>query len=215
MSKSLRLIRLKHYYRQEGLFSTIYRIFQKIKEFFFQKPEILFFVDLAKLENEECAISHNFRIEYLKSEDEILREDLIVIFENIDEEIMRYFMEERFSQGALLWLVKVNGTPVGYVWSIERKTIRPHYFPLTANDVHLFDNLIFEKYRGQSINSVLIKYVLNELKRNGMVRAFIETKITNTSEIRSLAKTGFKKFALARIYQTKKNSIVFWSNNYV
>jgi len=211
MSRRLRLIRFKHYYRRKGLINTIHRIFQKIKDLPFRKPEILFFVDLAKLENKERTIPNNFRIECLKSEDEIFRDDLIVIFENIGEEIMRYFMEERFSQGALLWVVKVDGTPAGYIWSIERRTIRPHYFPLTADDVHLFDNLIFEKFRGRSINSVLINYVLTELKRDGLVRAFIETNITNTPEIRSLEKTNFKEFGLARKCHVGERNFVIWS----
>lgn len=211
MSKSLWLIRLKHYYSKEGLIRTIYRVFQKTKEFFFKKPDVLFFVDLETLEDEECAIPHNFKVECLKSEDEILRGDLTVMYENIDKDIIKYFMEERFSQGALLWLIKVDGTPVGYVWSIERSTIRPHYFPSTVNDVHFFDNLIFEKYRGRSINSALIKYVLNELKRNGIVRAFIETNITNNSEISSLSKTAFQKFGLARKIHIGRYNFVIWS----
>jgi GNAT superfamily N-acetyltransferase len=211
MRKRLQFIRFKHYYRRKGLINTIRRIFQKIKDLSCRKPEILFFVDLAKLENEECTNSNNFRVECFKSEDEIIREDLIVLFENIDEEIMRYFMEERFGQGALLWLVKVDGTPAGYVWSIEGRTIRPHYFPLTADDVHLFDNLIFDKFRGRSINSLLINYVLTELKRDGLVRAFIETNITNTSEIRSLSKARFQKFCLARKRHVGERNFVIWS----
>jgi len=211
MSRRLRLIRFKHYYRRKGLINTIHRIFQKIKDLPFWKPEILFFVDLAKLENKERTIPNNFRIECLKSEDEIFREDLVVIFKNISEEIMRYFMEERFSQGAFLWLIKVDGAPAGYIWSIERRTIRPHYFPLTADDVHLFDNLIFEKFRGRSINSVLINYVLTELKRDGLVRAFIETNITNTSEIRSLSKAGFQKYGLSRKCHVGERNFVIWS----
>lgn len=207
----MRILRFMHYYRSKGAIMTICRPFQKIRESLFRKPDIVFFVDLPRLENEEYSLPANFSVKCLRSEAELTPQHLNTLFDHIGEKICRYHMEERFSQGALFWLVEVDGRLAGYVWSSEGRTIRSHYFPLTNKDAHLFDNLIFEELRGQGINPVLINYVLTELTRNGLVRAFIETNITNTPEIRSLSKTGFQKFGLARKCHVGERNFVIWS----
>jgi ribosomal protein S18 acetylase RimI-like enzyme len=180
-------------------------------ELFFQKPNILFFVDLPGFRNEKNIIPTNFGVECVRSEVEISMQDLKVLFEHIDEKIFRHQMEERFGKGSLLWLVKINGMLTGYIWSIQGRTIQPHYLPLTSKDVHLYDNFIFEEFRGRNINPALVNYVLAKLREKDMARAFIETNVANTAEIRSLAKTGFETYGLARKYHTWGHCFVIWS----
>jgi hypothetical protein len=43
---------------------------------------------------------------------------------------------------------------VGYTWTLSGRTLQPYCFPLTARDVHIFDDLIFPPYRGRSLNSI-------------------------------------------------------------
>jgi len=211
MGRHFLFTRFIRYYRRKGIINTIRRVFQKIRELLFRKPDILFFADLPRLKNEEYVLPANFGVEFVRSEAEVSRQELNILCEHIGEKIFRYQMEERFSKGALLWLVKVDGMLAGCIWSIARRTIQPHYFPMTDKDVHLFDNFIFEELRGRGINTVLINHVIDELKKKGLLRAFIETNITNKREIRSLAKTDFQKFGLGRKYHTRGYCVVIWS----
>ena len=211
MSKRFLYIRCIRYYKQNGIISSFRRLLQKIVELFFQKPNILFFVDLAGFKSEKYVIPASFDVECVRSEVEISMQDLKVLFEHIDEKIFRHQMEERFGKGSLLWLVKTNGMLAGYIWSIQGRTIQPHYHPLTSKDVHLFDNFIFKEFRGRNINPALVNYVLAKLREKDMARAFIETNVANTPEIRSLSKTGFEKYGLARKYPVCGHCFVIWS----
>jgi GNAT superfamily N-acetyltransferase len=204
-------MRFIRYYKRNGIIGTAHRFLQKVGRLFFPKPDVLFYVDLHGLNNEQSVLSDEFSIDCIKSQAEISKQDLDVLFENIGEKIFIHQVEERFGNGALLWLVKVNGTLAGHIWSIQGKTIQPHFLPLTDKDVHLFDDFIFEEFRGRGVNRVLVNYVLDRQKKENMTRAFIETKLTNKPEIRSLAKTSFKKFGLARKYHAFGRCFVVWS----
>lgn len=190
--------RFVRYYKSKGLTRTICRSVQKLRESVFRSPQVLFYADLTKMIGEGFILPANFTIECYESEEGIPKQDHSVILDRVCEKVMRYHMKERFSKGASLWLVKVHGTLAGYIWTIKGTTVEPHFYPLMVDDVHFFNDLIFEEFRGRSINSVLINYVLSELKKKGLVRAFIETTLTNSSEIRSLAKTNFRKYGLAK-----------------
>ena len=93
----------------------------------------------------------------------------------------------------MLWLVKVSGVLAGYIWTIRGATINPDVRTLTHDEVSFFDNMIFENFRGRGINPILINYVLSEMQKQKCVRAFIGTKVTNVSEIKSLEKNGFSQ----------------------
>lgn len=209
MSKRFLFIRFIRYYRRKGVINTAHRLLQKIMESFLQKPDFIYFVDLSRIKND--ILPANFGVECARSKAEVSMQDLKMLFEHIGEKILIHRMEERFGKGALLWLVKVNGTLAGHIWSIQGRTIQPHYLPLTDNDIHLFDNFIFEELRGRSVNPALVNYVLAKLKEKNMVRVFIETNVANKPEIRSLTKTGFEKFGLARKYYAWGHCFVIWS----
>jgi ribosomal protein S18 acetylase RimI-like enzyme len=211
MNKRFVLTRLIRYYRRNGVTSTTWKVLKKIRKSLFTKPEILYFVDLVTRQRKGNTIPDNFTIQCFRGEEEISSEDLNTLFEHLGEKIVRCDVKDRFGKGALLWLVKVDSTLAGYIWSISGRTIQPHYFPLTDKDVSLFDNYIFEECRGRSINPQLINYVLDELQRDGLIRVFIETNKTNSSEIHSLAKTDFKIFGVARKYHAGKRRFMIWS----
>ena len=45
-------------------------------------------------------------------------------------ELARRKIKERFELGASLWLIKVEGKLAGYGWTLQGRTVEPHYFPL-------------------------------------------------------------------------------------
>ena len=64
-------------------------------------------------------------------------------------------IKERFDKGASLWLIKFEDRLAGYGWTLQGRTIEPHYFPLGQDDVHLFDFHVFPKYRGRGLTLFL------------------------------------------------------------
>lgn len=153
----------------------------------------------------------NFAVECRKNFGEILKDEIETLIHYGGERIIRYELKNRFGKGAYLWLMKVDRKAVGMVWTIRQKTLKPYYWPLTPNDVHLFDNEVFRDYRGQGINPFLINYVVFELKQKGFVRAFIETNEINKPEIRSLSKTFFAELGRAKRLHLPGQNITIWS----
>jgi hypothetical protein len=130
------------------------------------------------------------------------------LVKNGNRELGEYKFSTRFDKGASVWFLKSGGEILGFIWSIRKKPVLPYFFPLSNNDVHLFDNEIFIDYRGKGLNGILVSHVLNGLREGGFHSAYIETAIWNTQEQKSLSKIKFEKIGLAR-------KIVLWNKVYV
>lgn len=184
-------LRIRRYCRSQGVARTILRLFQKAFGQVFHRREAVYYVELTKDSHEKPELPQNISVEVLSKSENVPTEMIKAFSRSHCEGILRNEMERRFPEGANLWLLKVEGVIVGYIWSIVQDTITPYYWPLTPNDVHLFDNEIFPEYRGQGLNVVLLEYVLVRLRQEGLVRAFIEANLTNKAQRRSLKKTAF------------------------
>jgi ribosomal protein S18 acetylase RimI-like enzyme len=125
--------------------------------------------------------------------------------------LCRRNFSERFQEGASLWLIRSEGRLAGYGWTMTGRTIAPHYHPLGANDVHLFDFLVFPEFRGRNINPSLVRHILNELTAEGSSRAFIEVREWNRPQMISLAKTPFRCLGVARKASLFGKTFVEWS----
>ncbi len=184
-------LRIRRYCRSQGVARTILRISQKAFGQVFHRWEVVYCVELMKGSHEKSELPQNMSVEVLSKSENVPTKMIKAFSRYHCGEILRNEMERRFPEGANLWLLKVEGVIVGYIWSIVQNTIKPYYWPLTPNDVHLFDNEIFPEYRGQGLNAVLLEYVLVRLRQEGFVRAFIEANLTNKAQRRSLKKTAF------------------------
>ena len=213
MARGILLYRFFCYYKSHGVLKTIHHSIELIWNSLFRRKHFLFYVDLSGLDGEDYQLPENLTIECRKSEAEISEQELSVLALYRKDRVIKHLLKERFSKDATLWLVNLDSELVGLVWSIKAATIEPYYFPLTDSDVHLFDNEIFSKYRGRGINSHLIDYVLFSLRKEGAARAYIETKVKNIPEIKSLAKTQFRKYGSATKVSLFGRTIMCWSAN--
>lgn len=107
-------------------------------------------------------------------------------------------LQRRFARGATLWCLLRGQEWLGFTWSLRGAAMLPYYFPLSAEDAHLFDDFVFPEHRGHGYNTVLLTWVLGSLASQGLQRAYIETAEWNRAERRSLAKAGFRPLGLAR-----------------
>jgi len=210
MIKRFYLFRLARYFKSNGLVKTVCHCFEKAGQSIFGRRFIIFFVELTKLNDEGIRMPQNFAVECRKNVGEITKDELETLIHYGGERIIRYKLKNRFGKGAYLWLMKVGGRAVGMVWTTRQKTLQPYYYPMSPNDVHVFDNEVFLDYRGRGINPFLINYVVFALKKEGLVRAYIETRVKNIPEIRSLAKTHFSNYASAIKLHIFGHNITFW-----
>jgi GNAT superfamily N-acetyltransferase len=90
--------------------------------------------------------------------------------------------------------------------------MEPHYFPLGAHDVHLFDFHVFPRYRGRGMNPLLVRHILRRLAADGLGRAFIEAAEWNRAQLSSLGKTPFRRFGRARKWTVLRRTVVCWAN---
>lgn len=170
---------------------------------------VLFYLDLAKLQGK--VLPPHFRVERKTGPHEIDPKDWSQIINFWNPELSQRSFLDRFHQGASIWLVWCDSSLAGYGWTIVGKTIEPHYHPFGANDVHLFDFLVFPEFRGRNINPSLVGCILQHLSSEGMSRAYIEVREWNKPQLQSLRKTPFQLLGVARKRSLFGRTIVQWS----
>jgi hypothetical protein len=119
-------------------------------------------------------------------------------------------MQERFDQGALLWLIKFQEQLAGYGWTLQGRTIAPYYFRLADDDVQFFDFHVFPKFRGRAIDWFLMTHALQALAVDGAARAFAEAGEWNQASLSSIGMTSFRRLGLARKLTIFHRTIVCW-----
>jgi ribosomal protein S18 acetylase RimI-like enzyme len=176
---------------------------------------VLFIYDLPILHMTSSTSDwpNHLRVERKQSQEEIGQEDLQRILNFWNPRLARRSLTERFNEGATLWLIRSEGQLAGYGWTLTGRTMRPHYVPLGANDVHLFDFLVYPEYRGRRINPSLVTHILDQLSREGRSRAYIEVAEWNHAELTSLRRTAFQFFGVARKMSLSKWTIVEWGRD--
>ena len=208
------LLKIWMYYKYEGFFYTFKHAVRKVTHaifgnlIYYGEKYVLFYADLKSAGVRKTVLPEGVSIERYRCRKDISYQDWETFCSHFRESYLQSTMKERFDKGASLWIVKVGGLLAGYIWSTKGATVNPYFGLLRPDEVNFFDNMIFEKFRGRGINPLLVNFVLYENKKHNCVRAFIETLTTNTAEIRSLAKTNFRRYGLAK-------SHLFWNNGHL
>ena len=190
-------LRGRHYFQKHGFGRTARRLYEQLYRRAFANREIVYWMDLSSapvLTHSDCAPHVILSI----SDPAHLPEDLQArLAEQYPAHIVSRTIAARFEEGATLWCLLERTEPLGYTWTITGRTLKPYYFPLTAVDVHVFDDFVFPAYRGRRLNAILLTHMLATLKQAGLQRAYIETAEWNTAEQRSLEGIGFHRLGYA------------------
>ena len=214
MSIYLDVKRFLNHSRQHGVLPSLKKLKDKIHNSMFQGKTILFYVDLADLNDEEYVLPKYIRVIHKESKEQISVKDIdkIISYRGryIDATDVTRELDNRFVKGSRVWLNYYHGKLSGYIWSIRGGIVSPYFFPVPPNDAVLFDMDIFPEFRGQGLNSIIIKYILSDLKRNGFTRTYIKTQVWNKSSLRSLAKTHFKHYGTIRMFHILGKDITVW-----
>jgi ribosomal protein S18 acetylase RimI-like enzyme len=211
MAISTAISRITHFYGRHGFVATIRRAGVAVKRALFSSHSILFYCDLVRLTAPPANLPSFLSIERKRSSAELSPEDLEEMTGFWNPRLASQNMKERFDLGASLWLIKSRDKLAGYGWTLQGRTIEPHYFPLGPDDVHLFDFHVFPLYRGQGMNPLLVTHVLSRIATEAAGRAFIEAAAWNQAQLSSLSKTAFRRLGRARKLTIFTHTVVWWT----
>jgi GNAT superfamily N-acetyltransferase len=210
MQLSDRYIRAKKYFRKHGLIRSVSRVFTLAMHQMFFKRQIVFWLDLCSWTTDPRSCDESYSVAEICERVELPETFHARLEQEHAEELIDKNLRRRFEAGATLWCLTQSDVFLGYTWTIPCKTMRPYFFPLTARDVHIFDNYVFPAYRGNRLNSLLMGHVLEALKTAGFQRAYIETGEWNKAELRSLNRIGFIRLGCGKKSARQRKSVVTW-----
>jgi ribosomal protein S18 acetylase RimI-like enzyme len=202
--------RLTDYFKRNGLCATALRLGLATKRTLFSSRSVLFYCDLSTLTPASADLPNSLKVERHANQNGISPTDLQEIISVWNPDQTRRNLNERFGLGASLWLIKCEDHLAGYGWTLQGRTVEPHYFRLGPDDVHLFDFHVFPQYRGRGVNPLLVSYILCLLAGECQGRAFIEAAEWNQAQLASLRRTPFRRLGLARKFTLRRHTIVCW-----
>lgn len=200
-----------HYYRRKGLLETLRHIPVKLRWTIFRKRDILYVCDLPRLDHQDFSLPEDTTVEKKVSFQQLKNDEMKALCEDQDEAIFAEQLKGRFNKGSVVWIIKYQGQTAGMFWTITGTTIEPHYVCITESDAHLYNGKILNEYRGRKLFSILTNYILAELKKEGLLRAYVETNLANTSAVRAFEKIHVKKMATARKFRVFGRNITIWN----
>jgi len=198
MSISSSLSRLTVYFKRHGFRATVRRFGLAARRTLFSSRMILFYCDLRALSAPTADLPSSLKVERHTNQATLSPQDLQEITSFWNPQQARRNVKERFELGASLWLIKSKDELAGYGWTLQGRTVEPHYFRLGPDDVHLFDFHVFAQYRGRGMNPSLVSYILRSLAAESHGRAFIEAAEWNQAQLASLRRTPFRRLGSAR-----------------
>ncbi len=206
--------RLAAYGKRHGFRATLQRASLFVRRLFSSNRMVLFYCDfsVSGAPSPVTSLPDHLRVERKQSRDEMAAADWEQIVNFWNPELSQRDITERFHAGASLWLIRSDENLAGYGWTLTGRTMAPHYHPLGANDVHMFDFLVFPEYRGRKINPSLVDHILNQLAAEGRTRAYIEVREWNHPQLASLGKTRFRLLGIARKMSLFGRTFVEWAS---
>jgi GNAT superfamily N-acetyltransferase len=174
---------------------------------------VLLYCDLS---NEICGstdLPASIVVERKRSVAELNHTDFQELINFWNPRLARQHIRRRLKQDASLWLMKVDGSVAGCVWTLQGRTMEPYFFRLGQDDVHLFDGYVAPSFRGRGLHSVLLNYVLRNLARENMETAFSEIAEWNYRSFSSVRTTPLRRLGSARKLTIGSQTIVWWNGD--
>src|SRR3954465_5231276 len=125
---------MNSYYARHGLGGTVVRLGISAKRALFAGRMVLYYCDLSTLSSHAPELQGSLRVERYTCENDVNRQDLTQITSFWNPKLAEKNLKERFGVGASLWLLKSEGQLAGYGWSLQGRTVEPHFFRLASED---------------------------------------------------------------------------------
>jgi ribosomal protein S18 acetylase RimI-like enzyme len=204
--------RLTAYYKRHGFGATLRRFSVAARRTLFAGRSVLFYCDLSAL-GSATEVPSGLKVERHRTQVDLSPQDLQEITSFWNPDLARRNLNERFGLGASLWLIRLGNKLAGYGWTLQGRTVEPHYFPLGENDVQFLDFHVFPRYRGRALDWFLMTHILHRLAKDGRARAFGEAAEWNKASISSFTMTPFRRMGFARKFTIFGYTWVWWREN--
>jgi len=201
------------FYKRNGMRATFRRMGLAVKRALFTSRMVLFYCDLAALRSQTAVLPNSLKVERRRSRADLSTADFKQIVSAWNPKLAERNLMERFALGASLWLIKYDDGLAGYGWTLQGRTVEPHYFPLGERDVQFLDFHVFAKYRGRAMDWFLMTYILHELAVDGCSRAFGEAAEWNAASLSSFALAAFRQLGWARKFRLPGRTLVLWTRD--
>jgi GNAT superfamily N-acetyltransferase len=204
--------RLRYGMRKHGFRGLCLQVAERAYKAVFRDAEILFAVDALDISRREITSSGQIAVERFDRLDQISPDQMEKLAKQKGGiELLVAELESFFTRGGVFWLIRCDGEPAGYHWSVRAGLHNFCFFPMTERDAVLMSSEIFPEFRGRGLNPAMIQHVLQELTNEGITRMYISCKIWNHANQRSIPKTSFRKIGTARVFRLFGRRLVFWS----
>lgn len=211
MSNPSTISRFADYCKRHGFRATVRRAALAAKQAVFSNRMVVFYCDLAKQAAPPTNLPDSLRLERLGNYSDLSSHDLQEMTSFWNPKQAHRDILERFDRGASLWLIKCENRLAGYSWTIRGETIAPYYFPMTKDDVQLFDFYVFPKFRGRAILWFLIIHILHNLADEGAARVFGDVAEWNQASLSFYKTTPFQRLGLTRKFTIWGHTFVWWA----
>jgi len=213
MSISSSISRFTVYLKRNGLRATARRLSLAAKRTLRSNRMVLFYCDLSTMSLPAAELPSFLKVQRYTKQADLRPSDLQEITSFWNPKLAQRNLEERFGLGASLWLIKFEDQLAGYGWTLQGRTVEPHYFPLGEHDVQFLDFHVFPKFRGRAMDWVLMTHILHRLAAEGAARAFGEAAEWNKASLSSFTMTQFRRLGSARKVSIFRHTVVSWSGN--
>jgi len=212
MSISSSISRFAVYLKRNGLVATAGRISLGVRRTLFANRMVIFYCDIPSQQCCSTDLPGFLKVERHQRVTDLNAQDLQEITSFWNPKLARRNLEERFRLGASLWLIRFQSQLAGYGWTLQGRTVEPHYFPLGERDVQFLDFHVFPKFRGRAIDWVLMTEILHRLAEDGMARAFGEAAEWNKASLSSFAMARFLRLGAAKKFVLFGRTFVWWDH---
>jgi len=175
--------------------------------------QVIWCVDLTKIDSDGFVLPDNLRIERFYSLDELKVADFRALVEARSELMgsgTERLIRERFEKGAALWMLRVDGKLAGYRWTLANNKMTPTYLPHSESDLHSIGFELFPEFRGRKLFNEFLTAMHVISKSEGFKRCYSETYLWNRRAINALLKVGMRKIGTARRFKLFGRNIVIW-----
>jgi RimJ/RimL family protein N-acetyltransferase len=202
--------RVKSYYRRYGAKHTLKRFVDSFRRKIYYSRDVIYSMDLVDWPHRNSKSRDGYSVERFDNAAQIPEAFLKSVGELQSAEMFKDYLNRRLERGASLWCCKKEKEYLGYFWVFIGRTMKPHYIPLSARDVHIFDGYIFPENRGHGEMAVMMDLVIDRLKTLGLRRAYIETAEWNAASRKFIEKMGYSKIGYAKQRCRRGKNVVTW-----
>lgn len=112
---------------------------------------------------------------------------------------------EPWSKKALIKDLKLNKHKKHFVYEKEGEAVGFYIVSVILDEVEIYTIAVDEAFRGQNIGTFMLERLVNDCRRMGVKKIWLEVSTKNLPALSLYEKLGFEKIRLRKNYYSKTN----------